>query len=103
MKFKIGSLYAALAFAIAAPAAQADDLLQIYQQALTSDPIVLQAKAQRDALYETIQENRAPLLPKISANVGYAKAWNDPLEDTDGLTGGVSLTQVIYDHSAWVG
>ena len=72
MKFKIGSLYAALAFAIAAPAAQADDLLQIYQQALTSDPIVLQAKAQRDALYETI-------------------------------TGGVSLTQVIYDHSAWVG
>ncbi|MBB1382510.1 TolC family protein, partial [Shewanella sp. SR41-2] len=103
MKFKIGSLYAALAFAIAAPAVQADDLLQIYQQALTSDPIVLQAKAQRDALYESIEENRAPLLPTISANVGYAKAWNDPAQDTDGLTGGVSLTQVIYDHSAWVG
>ncbi|MGX9462078.1 outer membrane channel protein TolC [Shewanella sp. A14] len=103
MKFKIGSLYAALAFAIAAPAAQADDLLQIYQQALTSDPIVLQAKAQRDALYESIEENRAPLLPSISANVGYAKAWNDPAVDTDGFTGGVNLTQVIYDHSAWVG
>ena len=103
MKFKIGSLYAALAFAIAAPAAQADDLLQIYQQALTSDPIVLQAKAQRDALYESIEENRAPLLPTVSANVGYAKAWNDPADDTDGLTGGVSLSQVIYDHSAWVG
>ncbi|AZG74651.1 outer membrane channel protein TolC [Shewanella livingstonensis] len=103
MKFKIGSLYAALAFAIAAPAAQADDLLQIYQQALTSDPIVLQAKAQRDALYESIEENRAPLLPSISANVGYAKAWNDPLEDSNGLIGGVNLTQVIYDHSAWVG
>lgn len=103
MKFKIGSLYAALAFAIAAPAAQADDLLEIYQQALTSDPIVLQAKAQRDALYESIEENRAPLLPTVSANVGYAKAWNDPADDTDGITGGVSLNQVIYDHSAWVG
>jgi len=113
MKFKIGSLYAALAFAIAAPTAQADDLLQIYQKALTSDPIVLQAKAQRDALYESIEENRAPLLPTISANVGYAKAWNDTLVndgDTsdvsltqDGYTSGVSLTQVIYDHSAWVG
>ena len=103
MKFKIGSLYAALAFAIAAPAVQADDLLQIYQQALTSDPIVLQAKAQRDALYESIEENRAPLLPSISANVGYAKAWNDPLQDSDGFIGGVNLTQVIYDHSAWVG
>lgn len=103
MKFKIGSLYAALAFAIAAPSAQADDLLQIYQQALTNDPVVLQAKAQRDALFESIEENRAPLLPTLSANVGYAKAWNDPSVDTDGYTGGVSLTQVIYDHSAWVG
>ncbi|NKF49482.1 outer membrane channel protein TolC [Shewanella sp. WXL01] len=103
MKFKMGSIYAALAFTFAAPATQADDLLQIYQQALTSDPVVLQAQAQRDALYEQIEENRAPLLPTISANVGYAKAWNDPSVDTDGFTGGVSLNQVVYDHSAWVG
>ncbi|MCL1066806.1 outer membrane channel protein TolC [Shewanella olleyana] len=108
MKFKIRSLYAALTLAVAAPAANADDLLQIYQQALTSDTIVLQAQSQRDALYETIEENRAPLLPTISANVGYAKAWNDlddgkPTEKPDGFTGGVTLNQVIYDHSAWVG
>ncbi|MCC4834093.1 outer membrane channel protein TolC [Shewanella sp. 1_MG-2023] len=108
MKFKIRSLYAALTLAVAAPAANADDLLQIYQQALTSDTIVLQAQSQRDALYETIEENRAPLLPTISANVGYAKAWND-IDDgsatskPDGFTGGLSLNQVIYDHSAWVG
>ncbi|MBR9727665.1 outer membrane channel protein TolC [Shewanella intestini] len=103
MKFKMGSIYAALAFTFAAPTTQADDLLQIYQQALTSDPIVLQAKAQRDALYETIEENRAPLLPTISAKVGYDKAWNDPSQDSDGFTGNVNLSQVIYDHSAWVG
>ncbi|WP_350431710.1 outer membrane channel protein TolC [Shewanella sp. H8] len=105
MKFKIGSLYAALAFAIAAPAAQADDLLQIYQQALTSDPIVLQAKAQRDALYESIEENRAPLLPTVSASVGYAKSWYDPSNSSNSETviSGVSLSQVIYNHSAWVG
>jgi outer membrane protein len=42
-------------------------------------------------------------LPSISANVGYAKAWNDTLVDIDGYTGGVNLTQVIYEHSAWVG
>ncbi len=107
MKFKIRSLYAALTLAVAAPAANADDLLQIYQQALTSDTIVLQAQSQRDALYETIEENRAPLLPTISANVGYSKAWNDsegsPTEKPEGFTGGLSLNQVIYDHSAWVG
>ncbi|GIU06972.1 outer membrane channel protein TolC [Shewanella sp. c952] len=103
MKFKIRSLCAALTLAVSAQVAHADDLLQIYQQALTSDPVALQAKAQRDALYEQIQEQRAPLLPTISANIGYDKAWNDPSEDTSGIVGGVSLKQVIYDHSAWVG
>ncbi|WP_299805922.1 outer membrane channel protein TolC [uncultured Shewanella sp.] len=103
MKFKIRSLCAALTLAATAQAAHADDLLQIYQQALTSDPIALQAKAQRDALYEQIEENRAPLLPTISANIGYDKAWNDPNDDSSGIVGGVTLNQVIYDHSAWVG
>ncbi|PKG74560.1 outer membrane channel protein TolC [Shewanella sp. Choline-02u-19] len=107
MKFKIRYLCAALTLAVSAQVAHADDLLQIYQQALTSDPIALQAKAQRDALYEQIEEQRAPLLPTISANVGYDKAWNDnsanTAEDTSGIVGGISLNQVIYDHSAWVG
>lgn len=103
MKFKITSLCAALTLAAATTAVKADDLLQIYQQALTSDPIVLQAQAQRNALYESIEENRAPLLPTISANVGYDKAWNDPSSDTSGFTGNIKLNQVIYDHSAWVG
>lgn len=103
MKFKFSSLCAAVVLAAGASNVHADDLLQIYQQALTSDPLVLQAQAQRNALYAQIEENRAPLLPTISANVGYDKAWKDPSEDSDGFTGGVKLTQVIYDHSAWVG
>lgn len=109
MKFKIRSLYAALALSAAATTVQADDLLQIYQQALTNDPVVLQAQAQRDSLYEQIEENRAPLLPSISANVGYGKSWYENLDqdygsmETSGATGNISLNQVIYDHSAWVG
>ncbi|MBB1268313.1 outer membrane channel protein TolC [Shewanella sp. SR44-3] len=103
MKFKIGSLYAALTLAIVAPSTQADDLMQIYQQALTSDPIVLQAQAQRNTLYEQIEENRAPLLPSLSANVGYSKSWHDLQGDNDGFSGRLSLSQLIYDHSAWVG
>ncbi|MGM8892147.1 TolC family protein, partial [Psychrobacter sp. 1Y1] len=39
----------------------------------------------------------------ISANVGYDKAWNDPSADSSGIVGGITLNQVIYDHSAWVG
>ncbi|MGL5047240.1 MAG: outer membrane channel protein TolC [Shewanella sp.] len=103
MKFKIHNLCAAITLAASASAVHADDLLQIYQQALTSDPLVLQAQAQRNALFEKIEQNRAPLLPTISANVGYDKAWNDPRDDASGLAGSIKLNQVIYDHSAWVG
>ncbi|QFU24448.1 outer membrane channel protein TolC [Shewanella eurypsychrophilus] len=106
MKFKIRTICAALTLAVTTSAVQADDLLQIYQQALTSDPIALQAQAQRDTLYQQIEENRAPLLPTISASVGYGKSWhNESSADTDstGLNAGVTLNQVIYDHSAWVG
>ena len=35
--------------------------------------------------------------------MGYAKEWNDPMVDTDGFTGNIRLSQVVYDHSAWVG
>ena len=107
MKFKIRTICAALTLAAATSAVQADDLLQIYQQALTSDPIAQQAQAQRNALYEKIEENRAPLLPTISASIGYGKSWHDEENqaqtDASGLNGGVTLNQVIYDHSAWVG
>ncbi|MEZ9822798.1 outer membrane channel protein TolC [Shewanella sp. 10N.286.45.A1] len=103
MKFKIRSLCAALTLAVSAQVAHADDLLQIYQQALTSDPVALQAKAQRDALYEKIEMERAPLLPSISANVGYGKSWVDPGDDNSGMDATLTLRQVIYDHSAWVG
>ncbi len=34
--------------------ALADDLMQVYQQALANDPLVNQAKAQRDAAFEGI-------------------------------------------------
>ncbi|MDB0034741.1 outer membrane channel protein TolC [bacterium] len=111
MKFKIRTICAALTLATTACAVQADDLLQIYQQALISDPVALQAQAQRDALYEKIAEGRAPLLPTISASVGYNKSWTDvhPEDKSSshtearGAKAGVTLDQVIYDHSAWVG
>ncbi|MCE9677593.1 outer membrane channel protein TolC [Shewanella sp. AS1] len=105
MKFKISTLCAALTLAAASSVVHADDLLQIYQQALTNDPVALQAQSQRDRLYEQIEENRAPLLPTISASVGYGKSWSNVDQDTynQGLNAGVSLNQVVYDHSAWVG
>ncbi|GLP97232.1 outer membrane channel protein TolC [Paraferrimonas sedimenticola] len=103
MKLKLRSLCASLGLMTIAGTASADDLLQIYQQALASDPIVIQAKADRDRLYESIRENRSVLLPTISGNIGYDKAWGDTRGGFSGFTGGLTLNQVIYDHAAWVG
>ena len=104
MKFKLKSVCAALALAASSGAAYADNLLQIYQQALTSDPIVLQAKAQRDSLYAQIDQRRAGLLPTISGSVGYNKSYGNTSDfSMKGYSAGVALTQNIYDHSVWVG
>ncbi len=99
--------------------ALADDLLQVYQQALANDPLVNQAKAQRDAAYEGISISRANLLPQISGTVGYSMASSertDFAQDDDGslainiidsdsetLSYGLNLDMSLYDHANWVG
>ena len=104
MKFKLKSVCAALALAASSTAAYADNLLQIYQQALTSDPIVLQAKAQRDSLYAQIDQSRSGLLPTISGTVGYNKSYGNTSDvNAQGINAGIMLSQNIYDHSVWVG
>ncbi len=49
--------------------ALADDLVQVYEQAVSNDPIVNQAKAERDAAYQGISISRASLLPQIQATL----------------------------------
>ncbi len=99
--------------------ALADDLLQVYQQALANDPIVNGAKAQRDASFEGISISRANLLPQISGTVGYTTASRESTQftgtdednlalitldsDTDTLDYGISATMSLYDHANWVG
>ncbi|MBY5993727.1 outer membrane channel protein TolC [Ferrimonas balearica] len=105
MNFKLRSVCLAVGLASASLSAQADDLLQIYQQALSKDPILLQAKANRDAAYEAIGESRATLLPQINATLGYNNTfYNREIEtrEDDGFTGGLSLSQTIYNHANYV-
>lgn len=99
--------------------ALADDLLQVYQQALANDPLVNQAKAQRDAAYEGISISRANLLPQISGSVGYTMGSSERTDfaqnddgtlainiidsDTETLSYGLNLDMSLYDHANWVG
>ena len=95
--------------------ALADDLMQVYQQALANDPLVNQAKAQRDAAFEGISLSRASLLPQISGSVGYTHAESERFQqlgpdtifttDTtvDTIDYGISLSMSLYDHANWLG
>ena len=99
--------------------ALADDLMQVYQQALANDPLVNQAKAQRDAAFEGISISRANLLPQISGSVGYTTstaeraqtlgANADDLQivvfetDVDTIDYGLQVQMSLYDHANWLG
>jgi outer membrane protein len=97
----------------------ADDLLQVYQQAIENDPVVNRAKADRDAAFEGISLSRANLLPQLSADIGYTMATNEQTDlrdkndisagfnvieaETETLGYGATLTMSLYDHANWLG
>ena len=58
---------------IASGAAQADSLLEIYQQALQSDPRIHEAEARRLAALEAEPQARALYLPQIAFDGDYSK------------------------------
>lgn len=109
----------------------ADNLLDVYEQALANDPVVKQAKANRDSAFKGISVSRANLLPQISANIEYtdvtanrantvpifapAPTADDPNAtqfvgfdfpittfEQNSLSKGINASISIYDHSNWV-
>lgn len=80
---------------------QAEDLLDIYQQATQNDPLVREAKAVRDSAFEKINESRAPLLPQIdlSADANYIQSSRN---DRNTAGANLGLSQALYRKSNWV-
>jgi len=83
--------------------AQAENLLDIYQQAQLKDPQLLQSKAVRDQAFEKINESRAALLPQINLGAGlnYLQNKGDTQTGTT-ASGNLSLDQSIYRRSNWI-
>ncbi|MXP50516.1 outer membrane channel protein TolC [Pantoea sp. Eser] len=87
-------------------ASQAEDLLQVYQQARLSNPDLRSAAADRDSAFEKINEARSPLLPQLGLGADYT--YNNGYRDSSGLhsnttSGTLQLTQTIFDMSKWRG
>ena len=83
---------------------QAENLLQVYQQARLSNPDLRQSAANRDAAFEKINEARSPLLPQLGlgADYTYTNGFRDSNGvDTNVTSGSLQLTQTIFDMSKW--
>lgn len=87
----------ALVLALAPFAAQADDLMQSYQNARNSDPQFAQAESARLISAERPVIARSVLLPHISGSIGTTRYSN---ASGNGRTGswGLNLSQTLFDY-----
>ena len=106
------NLFKAVCFVCCAAQAQAEDLLQIYDLALRSDPKILEAEAKRDAVLEIKPQSIARLLPTLAIVGNLTQNRYDTLTTFTTLQVGqqhfwdsnayLKLTQPIYHHEYWV-
>ncbi len=101
---------------VGAASAHAEDLMDVYRQALQADPVLRQAEAQSRIGHEGMVQSRALLLPQIGGSVSYNYSHgtstgttivdtpNGPVvQDSFGHTGGrsrtesIGLNQVLFD------
>lgn len=89
--------------------AQAEDLLQSYELARSSDPQLSAAEANREISREGAVQARSALLPQIDGTASYTRSDGDDESSTAGTDDssdsttrdiGVRLNQMVYDHSA---
>lgn len=79
--------------------AMAEDLFQVYQQALQNDPATLRSAADKDAAYAGISQSRAALLPTLDFSFSKSRTNGDQFRDSKDMT--VSFNQSIWDYSNW--
>lgn len=95
---------AAILFGSAASCALGDNLIDVYNLAQTKDPVILKAKAERDAAYAAINEADAANLPQInlSGSATYTKTNKNDVGTAFVAGGSVSLQQAIWRHSNFI-
>ncbi|QUM79144.1 TolC family outer membrane protein [Moritella sp. 5] len=106
---KFNKILLACGLAFFANSASADNLQQIFEQALTKDPLYLEAQANRDAALERITEQEAANLPQIglNADLGYTMTSDYRTNTTSNgnaltSTVGLRLTQSLYEESNFI-
>lgn len=94
----LSALLLGLTLVLAQPAAQAMNLLQVYEAALLQDPTLAAARAAALAEDERIPMARAQLYPNLSANLSETR--NDLTSTTPNFLGKESVSQSEYPSRA---
>lgn len=100
MKKKIISALVALSCGLSASQVSAEDLMQVYEIALANDPVILKAKANKDAQDYNIDLAMSSLLPTLGASMGFEKSDGDA-GDSEVFSRGVSLSQDLFNLNSW--
>ena len=86
--------------------AQGADLIGVYRDALSSDPVYQAARAQYQASIERLPQARAGYLPFLTGSAGAYRNYNqrDGVEDLDYSTRGFNLTlsQPVFRMQSWI-
>jgi outer membrane protein len=96
-----------IAGAFASFSVHAENLLQVYQDALANDPVYASARAALTAGQEKYPQGRSGLLPLVAASGGYSKTnldvLNPALGSRDYFSNGytVSLSQPLFRWANW--
>ena len=108
MRFRALVFFLTIAIGLPSQAAETQNLVQIYQQALAHDPIWASAQSGRLATQEKLAQGNAQLLPTVSFNAGVSEVQADTkfLGSSSVLQGGkhnfetynygINVTQPVY-------
>jgi outer membrane protein len=81
----------------------AESILDVYNTAKVTDPMLLQAKALSEESTEAINSSRSVLLPQLDLTAGYDYYNSDrPLLSSEQWRAGVEFSQEIYNPASWI-
>lgn len=95
-------LLTGLAILLAAGSAQSASLLEVYQQALQSDPQIHEAESRRLAAMEAVPQARSLLLPQLNASGSVStssSSGRSVFQDSTGI--GVANQEADADSTGW--
>ena len=81
---------------LSAGSAHAEDLLAVYDRALTNDPQIREAEATRLAARESRPQAWANVLPQLNGTGNRSRSWSDTTGSTTNVLGN-NTTQILFE------